>query len=595
MLDDIYKIGLMASKEKSILDESIMIDKETELTIVYCIEFNKNLEYIKVMPKEFNELEQHIYLLRKNSSAGINFAPTAKITEFEKTLDNKIIGWFKNIVNNNKKIYGNGERTEKILNIAKKICEELERNKSKIIEEISHSFSKKEKYLLTVTIDGAFPYEIDWILEGYEKLVKLKVFGKELNFGTCYVCRKSNVPIVPEYGVYKFYTKDKPGFISGGFKQKDFWRNCPVCTSCQPVLNKAKQYIEKTLKYYYYGLTYYIIPSTIGKMEEIQNTVQVLQENNRKRQTLEKEAKTAFETYNELILYLLKDIGNINSFRLIFIKKEKSAERILLDIKDVYPIRFQEMYEAKDEIDKNYQEVLKYKDKDKNIKTLKFNFSFFREFLSKSDDKNKDNDLNKIFLGLTEDMLNKNQIELKTLLPHYMRTIRRLIETEDSGSLKFATLKSMSGIQYLIIINCIKLRKGESMESKYDEFFEKYNCGLDTNVKKALVLVGAIVQKVMNIQYREIKSTPFNKNLKSLRLREEEVKGVVAQVVNKMQEYDCYSLKSKEIVEEISRLIFSSSSDWKLSVDEINFYIVAGMALQKEIYGEKKEEENINE
>ena len=130
------------------------------------------------------------------------------------------------------------------------------------------------------------------------------------------------------------------------------------------------------------------------------------------------------------------------------------------------------------------------------------------------------------------------------------------------------------------------------MVSNFDNIFEKYQCGLDTNVKKALVLTGALVQKVLNIQLHEINSTPFTKNLKSLQLREEEVKGLVAQAVNKMIEYGYYSEKSKEIVEEISKLIFKSNDKWKLSVDEINFYIVAGMALQKEIYGKEEETEN---
>lgn len=132
------------------------------------------------------------------------------------------------------------------------------------------------------------------------------------------------------------------------------------------------------------------------------------------------------------------------------------------------------------------------------------------------------------------------------------------------------------------------------METSMEEFFENYQMGLDTNVKKALVLIGALIQKVMNIQYREISSSPFTKQLKSLRLREEEIKGIVAQAINKMQEYECYSKKSQEIVKEISRLLLASQNNWRMSVDEMNFYIVAGMALQKEIYG-KEEEETKNE
>ena len=580
MLDDIYKIGLIAQKSRKLfMDIRIIPDNIIKMDNVYSINFENSshkIEFKKVEIQEFNQDEQYKYLFREKASKGMNFGPTSQITEIEKTVENKIVSWFKAFENEESKI----------------ILEEMKKNEIKIIEEIKRNFNKKEKSLLTVKVDEKFPFDIQWIFQNYEKLVKETIFGNDLHKGTCYVCKKKDVPIVPEYGVYKFYTKDKPGFIAGGFSEKDFWRNCPVCTECQPIINLGRQFIEENLRFSYYGLRYfYIIPSIIGNDKNLEKIIEILVNTNKK-YLMNETSKRTYEFDNEQILYALKDIKDISSFRIFFVQKSNSAERILLDIKDIYPSRFKTMYKAKELIDENYKELLKFENKDNQIERIRFNFSFFREFLNKSDDKNSDNDLNKIFLGLTESIFYQNKIKLETILIHIMRKLRRYLLSEEFGRLNFSTLKAIAGIQYLITVGCLERKEEEIMKSNFDNVFEKYQCGLDNNVKKALVLVGALVQKVLNIQLHEIKSTPFTKNLKSLQLREDEVKGLVAQAVNKMMEYGYYSAKSEEIVEEISKLIFASNDKWSLSVDEINFYIVAGMALQKEIYGKEEEKEN---
>ena len=580
MLEDIYKIGLIAKKyQEQVMDIRVIPDIIINMDKVYSINFKHEEEKVifkKIEIHEFAEERQYQYLYREKASKGMNFGPTAPISKVENAINNKIITWLKNVKNDDTRM----------------MLEELNKNKEEIIKRIKQMISTKEANLLTIKLDDKFPYDVPWMFENYQKFVIDKVFGKKQNNGTCYVCQRKDKLMVPEYGVYKFYTNDKPGAIAGGFSEKNAWRNCPVCIECQPIINLGRQYIEKNLRFSYYGLKYlYIIPSNIGQDESLEDIISIFANTN-KRYLINEASKRNFEADNEQILYALRNVNNINSFRLILIKREQSAERILLDIKDIYPSRFKEMYEAKSIIDEIYKELL-VKPNNNEIEHIKFNFSFFREFLKKSDDKNADNDLNKIFLSLTESIFQKNRIKLEIILPHIMRKLRKTWSTKDyEDDAYILTLKAMAGIQYLLLVNCLERKEEEIMLSNFDNVFEKYQCGLDTNVKKALVLTGALVQQVLNIQLHEIKSTPFIKNLKSLQLREEEVKGLVAQAVNKMIEYGYYSEKSKEIVEEISKLIFKSNDKWKLSVDEINFYIVAGMALQKEIYGKEEETEN---
>ena len=89
MLEDIYKIGLIAEKyREQVMDSSIIPDKITKMDKVFSIDFNEKLEYIGVSIQEFREDRQYQYLLRKKASNGINFGPTSQITEIDKTLNN---------------------------------------------------------------------------------------------------------------------------------------------------------------------------------------------------------------------------------------------------------------------------------------------------------------------------------------------------------------------------------------------------------------------------------------------------------------------------------------------------------------------------
>ena len=129
------------------------------------------------------------------------------------------------------------------------------------------------------------------------------------------------------------------------------------------------------------------------------------------------------------------------------------------------------------------------------------------------------------------------------------------------------------------------------MNENLQAVLEPYKLGLDTDVKKALLLTGALIKKTMNIQARELSgSTPFTNKLKELKMRQSDIKGVINESVNKMMQYDSYSKASQILVEEIAELIFKSPPEWKMLNEEINFCIVGGMALSKKIYDSLRED-----
>jgi len=84
------------------------------------------------------------------------------------------------------------------------------------------------------------------------------------------------------------------------------------------------------------------------------------------------------------------------------------------------------------------------------------------------------------------------------------------------------------------------------------------------------------------------------KNLKGLKLDEEDFIGLLPKVQNKLEEYDSFDKGKKLLAQETSYYFLKADRGWKMSVDEMNFYFASGMNLVDEvtkiIYGDKKQE-----
>lgn len=121
------------------------------------------------------------------------------------------------------------------------------------------------------------------------------------------------------------------------------------------------------------------------------------------------------------------------------------------------------------------------------------------------------------------------------------------------------------------------------MESlNFESVYKKLGKSLNTKPKIGIFLLGVLSQILMNIQYKERESTPFYKNLKGLRMNEEDIKGLLPKIINKFVEYDRYYKYIQQIAEEASKNLISEDK-FNLSIDEINFYFASGMALANDV------------
>ena len=131
-------------------------------------------------------------------------------------------------------------------------------------------------------------------------------------------------------------------------------------------------------------------------------------------------------------------------------------------------------------------------------------------------------------------------------------------------------------------------------DQPFAEFFEPYQEFFDHPAKRVLVLLGVLIQKFLNYQYKERGSTPFVKRLKGLRLDQKDAQVLFRELINKMYEH-AIGHWWKELREGISVNFMAAGNRWPLSVDEVGFYLAIGMSLSGHPAFKSKEEKNTEE
>ena len=154
---------------------------------------------------------------------------------------------------------------QKIFN---KIYEYISTNEESIINDITQkvesiSLKKGESFIITITLfdNGNEEYMGDFQLIK-NRLAKVldeqyyKKYGKtSKGKGICYYCKEDG-EVYGFVNTYNSYTVDKIGFVSGGFKQENAWRNYPVCAGCAQNLEMGKKYVKENLTSRFSGFNY---------------------------------------------------------------------------------------------------------------------------------------------------------------------------------------------------------------------------------------------------------------------------------------------------------------------------------------------------
>ncbi|NPA54439.1 MAG: TIGR02556 family CRISPR-associated protein [Aquificae bacterium] len=555
MLEAVKQIGeILLEKEKKEPLEILIENPDSNGTykIVWALEFDKDLNFQGITEEELKAEDYKIYLYKRGTGANSpDFSPTSRITEPEKTFVKKTIRWFEN---------------HKEIPEFEKILDELTNHKKEIIEKLNRlNQQSRDSKIITVKIGGRYLYEIEifrqtLISDYFQKITEVK---KEN--GVCSICGEKKDLVFATSQLYTFFTTDKECYIAGGFSKKDAWKNFPVCKDCFLKADFGRKFIENNLKFKFYSRDYYLIPHLIlDTKEALEEINEILSFDRKNIKSLSKEEKKKYFADKDEILDIVKDYKDIITFYFLFLKGGSTADkdRILLLVEDVLPSRIHKVFEVKEKVENTF-----------NIDN--YTFGKINQFLTEFD---------KLLFEVIDKIFREGKLDYKAILKIFIKKIRQHFtnSSKDIRETLSLTKDATANIFFFKELSLINFEDGTMEKSRFDEIFEKVGGALNTPAKRGIFLLGALTQMLLNIQGAERESTPFWKQLKGLKMNEEDIKGLLPKVINKLQEYGKLDKGKKELAKEISKYLLQQEK-FGLTTDEINFYFVAGMSFADEI------------
>lgn len=541
--------------------------------------------YRGIKLEDWKETHQLAYLYRRAGGNSPDFSLTTKINEKEpaKTLDNKIIGWFRDA----RRMVGMRRREE---NYLRKLEESIRKNREAILADlvkILQEKGKKERVALTVKIiagkDKHYPGDIPL----FRKLLEDKVYEKDMDVFSedkiCALCGQKKPLVFGNASPYAFYTLDKPGYITGGFKKELAWRNFPLCGDCKLALEEGKKFIKENLQFSFSGIKYYLIPKFLLGKEVAQEVVDIFTDST-KIVSLKEKSKKSITGSEEEILYIVEEANDTIMLNFLFLQEMNAAERVVMLIEDVLPSRLRKIFAAKEEVDKQFGG--------------EFNFGVLRGFISKSDQDKARPDLDRYFLETVDRIFKDRPVDKDFLLKFIMQKIR--YEFLHNRHFFQAVRDGLRVIAFLQVLGIWKGgRRVSTGERFFDQFFAGFASSFTDPMQKGLFLLGALTEFLLRRQKKDRNTDrpPFLKNLKGLKMSETDFKGLLPKVQNKLEEYEAFGKGKRLLAAEAAYYLLQSGSNWKASIDEMNFYFACGMNMADEIAkliypsGEEVEEE----
>lgn len=552
MLKAIRDIGELYGKAK--------IYDEVKADRVLVLVFDEKGKFLRIDLENFFEDKQEKYIYKEaKGSNPPTLTPTLMLQRGKKKPGDKKSPVMKTLDN-----------LEKVLNkiqfkniakptLDKKILEEE-------ISRITEIVPTREKILLTIKIDDKYVGEIEVFTKTLEKMLKQEG-GESKSQGICSVCLQEK-EVSGNISPFKFYTIDKPGYIAGGFRKEFAYKNFPLCYECRDYIKRGREIIEKNLIFRIGRImSYYLIPEFILGRERVKKeTLDILFNPEVRKIMLSSKEYKSLMADEEEILGILSEEKDVLTLNFLFLEPELGAERILLLIQDVYPSRLKELFEAKRKVERLLSSNGFY---------YTFNYYTVYKFFSKSDSTKKVADLRKYFLEILDKTFRGVRIDEKFLLNFLIKGIRDAIKKEED-------YRNLIKDAFSVFIFVKLTTKEVDMEVKEFNSLEEFLENLPTltnDLKKGLFLLGALTERLLRVQKSERGSKPFLKKLKGLKMNENDLKGLLPEVRNKLEEYEKFRAGETKLFNLASEYFSKAPAVWNMSIEELNFYFSLGMGM----------------
>lgn len=542
------------------------------------------------------------YLYRSGSSRGADITPTAKITDIDKTFSNKILKGLKDALDFKPKGY---EDEKKVIESMYNVINENMQVILKDLKDKLKDIPKKEGSFLTVSLIeskakkyiGDFELFKDKIVsDAFKKFHYSETYKKDVRKqkAVCSLCTKDVDEVYGLVGVFPFYTIDKPGYISGGFNYEKAWRNFPVCKDCSIQLELGKKYLDENLSFSFYGRRYYLIPRPIFE----KSLEGILKKYISLKSEEPSEVRQKYSGTEERVMRFIGKEKNFISFDIMFFEKNNAALNILLNIEDISPSRFKNIFNTLDDI----RSMEFFADKPVGFELL--NNVFPRDIY------------NRYFLNIIDKIVSNTKVEYRFLMQFFNGYIVDAFKRyecdefpKDKDSFHTATFRVFGFLYFLRCLDQFKERKEEkvkmtmknkdwdikdydTIENMFEAFFDESAPFFDIPDKKVAFLTGYLAKKLLNIQYAKEQRKPFTPRLKSLKLNSKDIKRLIPEIQGKLVEY-----KSEFYNEEfrlLSNYMIESRELNRLSDLDIPFYFSLGMNMDKNFKTSIKDDVSFN-
>jgi len=581
--------------------------------------------FSRVIMDEFKK-DLNLYLYKKGPSNGTDITPTSKLAgSLDKTFRNRFLKWFEN--------YDSYDISDEEKIILKRMNDAINAQKDRILMELQDRYSErnsKDNAIITLGFEnkegysylGESPRECPifkkiLIQKGKEKYYLKASQGESRGSSSpCSVCKETKDEVYGFAIPWTFHTFDKPGFIAGGFKVNESWKNTPVCFDCATRLEVGKKYIEENLDFGFYSFRYLLVPKLVFAGDDNETLKEVLtilgnkNGNGKRNLKISREIRNRITSDENEVLEFVKDQKDFFSNSLLFYKKEQSSYRIQLLIDGILPSRLRALFDAKEKVDerfKIYNDLLLSEDqKEKNH--LQFNFGVLRRFFP-SESKNRTFD--KIFLEIVGKIFVGEMISYHLLMDFIMNEVRGAFIKDFPTNISILNgFLLLHFAKELDLLNSdmtemkkmneqsnklLRIEELESLplEQRIERFFEANRAFFNSDAKKATFLEGALTQMLLNIQYNDKKATPFRTKLHGLKLNEALIKRLLPEIQNKLEEYEKNYYRDLEML--IAEHFVSAGTNWKETDNELSFYFVLGMNMHKLFRNAKEEKQAIEE
>ena len=572
--------------------------------------------YDKINVEEFTETKIFRYLYRRGSARGADITPTSKFAgDMEKTFKNKILKNISDIETGADAIGLDADEKKQI----GKMKEALSIGSTEIItslKQFSKEMPQNQGCIVTLVFQRGKEKQYIGDLDLFRRVLASKArekyyiqYGKKAlgNHQVCSVCHEKKGEVYGFVNTYNFYTVDKPGFVTGGFRQQDAWKNYPVCYECATNLELGKKYVKENMSFSFYGFNYFLIPKFLNQ-DLMEETMEILEDAYEQRASEILEASFKQKYINRLtsaedeIFDIIKDYGDYISFDFLFYAEKQAAFNILLHVEDVVPSRLKKFFNTKsrlDEIDIFKNQV----NQDDGTRQVVFNFGILRDFFPQI---SKNRTYDKHFLELAGKIFALKSIDYHFIIRSVVNKLRSVFVK--GKSTKIFCLRGYMLLNFLSALGI--LTKGgvrmethiikdlqnsfyaedKSMADKIEFFFNSHIDFFDSAPKKACFLVGVLVQKLLNIQWIDKGATPFRNKLKGLRLNEDLIKSISKSAQDKLEQYGKNYYRELETI--TSQFMVACGGKWKVTNDEIAFFFTTGMNLASLFKSNKEERQN---